>query len=100
MFGSLAFVLGLFTAIFAGVPWYVMTEDDPVIPWWLRIAIFALLGGILIVLATVAIEQRKIKKSVGEFPASGPESRMLLLNSEKIPGRELTEILGLVLAVS
>ena len=44
--GSLAFVLGLFTAIFAGTPWYVMVEDDPVVPWWLRIAVFGLLGGI------------------------------------------------------
>ena len=96
LLGSLGFVLGLFTAIFAGIPWYVMTEDDPVIPWWLRIAIFCLLGGILIVLATVAIEQRNIKKTVGEFPPTGPESRMLLLSSEKIPDREPTEILGLV----
>ena len=72
LFGSLAIVLGLFTAIFAGIPWYVMTEDDPVIPWWLRIAIFCLLGGILIVLATVAIEQRKAKNKAGEFPPTGP----------------------------
>ena len=26
--GSLAFVLGLFTAVFAGIPWYVIVEDD------------------------------------------------------------------------
>ena len=38
--GSLAFVLGLFTAVFAGVPWHVVVADDPVIPWWLRLAIF------------------------------------------------------------
>ena len=46
--GSLAFVLGLFTSIFAGLPWYVVVADDPVIPWWLRIAVFCLLGGILV----------------------------------------------------
>ena len=46
--GSLAFVLGLFVTLFAGLPWKIIVEDDPVIPWWLRIAIFALLGGILI----------------------------------------------------
>lgn len=57
--GSLAFVLGLFTAIFAGMPWYVMVSDDPVVPWWLRIAIFSLLGGILLVLLTLAVEKRK-----------------------------------------
>jgi hypothetical protein len=30
--GSLAFVLGLFVTIFAGVPWHVIVEDDPVVP--------------------------------------------------------------------
>jgi len=40
--GSLAFVAGLFTAIFAGIPWYVVVADDPVVPWWLRIADFCL----------------------------------------------------------
>ena len=96
LIGSLAFVLGLFTTIFAGIPWLVVVEDDPVIPWWFRIAIFSLLGGILIVLVAVAIEQRKAKTLTGELPPAGSESRMLLLNSTDIPGRELTEILGLV----
>ena len=94
--GSLAFVLGLFTAIFAGIPWHVVVEDDPVIPWWLRIAIFALLGGILLVLLTVALEQRKNKASGEKSPRAESQSRILLLNSTDIPGRELTEILGLV----
>ena len=58
--GSLAFVLGLFSAVFAGIPWYVMVADDPALPWWLRLAVFCLLGGILGVLMTVAFEQRKI----------------------------------------
>ena len=48
--GSLAFVLGLFTAIFAGIPWYIIVADDPVVPLWLKIAVFCLLGGILVVL--------------------------------------------------
>jgi len=42
--GSLAFVLGLFTAVFAGIPWYVIVSDDPVLPAWLRIAIFSPTG--------------------------------------------------------
>ena len=63
--GSLAFVLGVFTAVFAGIPWYVIIADDPVVPWWLRIAVFCLLGGILVVLLTVALEQRKNKASGG-----------------------------------
>ena len=58
--GSLAFVLGLFTAIFAGTPWYVIVAEDPVVPWWLRTAVFSILGGILLVLLTVAFEQRKV----------------------------------------
>jgi len=94
--GSLAFVLGLFTAIFAGTPWYVMVEDDPVIPWWLRIAVFGLLGGILVVLATVAIEQRKTKRAVERPLQPEIERKVLLMNSTEIPGREITKILGLV----
>ena len=61
LIGSTAFVLGFFTAIFAGIPWYVVATDDPVVPWWLRIAVFCLIGGILLVLLTVAFEQRKNK---------------------------------------
>jgi uncharacterized protein YbjQ (UPF0145 family) len=94
--GSLAFVLGLFTAIFVGLPWYLIVADDPVVPWWFRIAIFCLLGGILVVLLTVALEQRKNKTSEKEFPLTEPDSRILLMNSAEIPGREITEILGLV----
>jgi uncharacterized protein YbjQ (UPF0145 family) len=96
MIGSLAFVLGLFTAIFAGMPWYVMTSDDPVIPWWLRITVFTLLGGILLVLLTVALEQRKNKASAEELPVAESRTRILLLNSTDIPGRKISEALGLV----
>ena len=95
--GSLAFVLGLFTAIFAGIPWAIVAgipESDPQVPWWLRIAIFCLLGGILVVLATVAIEQRNVKPAT-PGPVE-PDGSMLLLNSEEVPGRAATEILGLV----
>ncbi len=94
--GSLAFVLGLFTAIFAGLPWYVVVSDDPVIPWWLRIAIFSLIGGILVVLVTLALEQRKTRTSPAESLQTEPEAEVLLLNSAEIPGRQTTEVLGLV----
>ncbi|MCK4245158.1 MAG: YbjQ family protein, partial [Candidatus Omnitrophica bacterium] len=96
LIGSLAFVLGLFTAIFAGIPWYVIVADDPVVPWWLRIAVFCLLGGILLVLLTVALEQRKNKTSGEGLPLAESQPRVLLLNSTDVPGREITEILGLV----
>ena len=99
--GSLAFVLGLFVAIFAGVPWHVMVADDPVVPWWLRIAVFCLLGGILVVLLTLALEQWINKtsieaqgKMVGENQPA--DSEVLLLNSVEVPGRTTREILGLV----
>ena len=94
--GSLAFVLGLFTAVFAGIPWYVIVADDPVVPWWLRIAVFALLGGILVVLLTVALEQRT-DKTLRAAPVPATSDRtVLLLNSAALPGRQITEILGLV----
>jgi uncharacterized protein YbjQ (UPF0145 family) len=94
--GSMAFVLGLFTAIFAGMPWYVMTADDPIVPWWLKIAVFCLLGGILLVLMTLALEQRVHKASVERQLPAESDHTVLLLNSDVVPGREITEILGLV----
>jgi uncharacterized protein YbjQ (UPF0145 family) len=94
--GSVAFVLGLFTAVFAGIPWHVMVADDPVVPWWLRIAIFCLLGGILVVLAILALEQRAQTAAVEKPLAAESDRTVLLLNSDVMPGREITEILGLV----
>jgi len=94
--GSLAFVLGPFAAVFAGIPWHMIVADDPVVPWWLRIAVFCLLGGILVVLLTVALEQREHRTSgEGSSPAESDRT-VLLLNSAALPGREITEILGLV----
>jgi len=94
--GSLAFVLGLFVSAFAGMPWYVMVADDPVVPWWLRIAVFCLLGGILVVLVTLALEQKAHTASVEKPLATKSDRSVLLLNSDVLPGREITEILGLV----
>jgi len=94
--GSLAFVLGLFTAIFAGLPWYVVASEDPVLPWWLRIAVFALIGGILVVLVTVALEQAKFKKLTEPPPPAESEASVILLNSAEVPGRVTSQILGLV----
>jgi uncharacterized protein YbjQ (UPF0145 family) len=96
IFGSLAFVLGLFFAIFAGIPWYVVAADDPAAPWWLKISIFSFLGGILIVLLTVVTEQRKSPIPVSSTTPTKPESSILLLNSAKLPDRDITKILGLV----
>jgi uncharacterized protein YbjQ (UPF0145 family) len=94
--GTGAFVLGLFTAVFVGIPWHVVVADDPVVPWWLKIAVFCLLGGILLVLATLAVEQWSRKVSYQERLATEADREILLLNSNEIPGREISEILGLV----
>jgi uncharacterized protein YbjQ (UPF0145 family) len=94
--GSLAFVLGLFTVIFAGIPWHVLVADDPVVPWWLRIAVFCLLGGILVVLVTLALEQRIYKMPADMTLPADSDSNVLLLNSDVVPGRQTREILGLV----
>ena len=92
--GSLAFVLGLFTTIFAGVPWYIYHE--PILPWWIKTAAYCLLGGILLVLLTVAVEQGKGKAQGKEFTTAEPQTRVLIQNSAEVPSRKITEILGLV----
>jgi len=94
--GSLAFVLGLFVSVFAGVPWHVLVADDPVVPWWLRIAVFCLLGGVLVVLLTLALEQKTSKTSTELPEADETDRSVLLLNSQEVPGRQTREILGLV----
>ena len=98
--GSLAFVLGLFTVVFVGIPWFVIVGDPniPVLPSWLKIAVFCLLGGILLVLVTLALEQKAYKALVEEpLPdESESDSTVLLLNSATLPSQEITEILGLV----
>ncbi len=94
--GSLAFVVGLFVTVFIGVPWHVVVADDPVIPWWLRIAIFSLLGGILVVLLILALEQRLTRTSAEQLLSTDSQSRVLLLNSAELPTRRTREVLGLV----
>ena len=94
--GSLAFVLALFVVVFAGVPWHVMSAKDPEVPPWLQAAVFCLLGGILVVGLTLALEQLKNKPSPQELSVAEPDSSVLLLNSSEVPGRQTSEILGLV----
>jgi uncharacterized protein YbjQ (UPF0145 family) len=94
--GSLAFVIGIFCAVFFGIPWYVFVSDDPVLPWWLKTAIFCLLGGILVVMLTVALEQRKNRKSAEETFTPEPDHPDILLTSTASTGREISETIGLV----
>lgn len=90
--GSTAFVLGFFVAIFGGVPWYIYY--DPTLPGWLKAAVYLLLGGVTVVLLTVAIEQRK-GRPPGEDP-SDVQSHILLQNTVQFPDRDITKVLGLV----
>ncbi len=92
--GSSVFVLGLFTAIFAGVPWYIY--NYPGLPLWFKIAVYCVLGGILVILLTVAAERQKGGALGGELPPEEPQPQMLVQNSAEVPGREVTETLGLV----
>ena len=94
--GSLLFVLGLFIVIFMGLPWYVIVADNPAAPWWLKGAVFCLLGGILLVLLTLAVEQSKKKTATATPLQEESDDTILLLNSDVIPENEITEILGLV----
>ena len=89
-------MLGLFTVVFIGRPWYVIVSENPVIPWWYRAAIFSLLGGILLVLATVALEQKRPRTTEAEVPEAVSGPSVLLLSSATLPDREIAEILGLV----
>lgn len=94
--GSIAFVIGLFISVFAGIPWAVIVADDPVVPLWLRISIFFLLGGILVVLITVGIDQKKYKSLDKSDEFTPLKSKILLSNSILLPEDEVSEVLGLV----
>ena len=100
--GSLAFVLGLFVVVFAGIPWHVLVADDPVVPWWLRIAIFCLLGGVLVVLLTVAVEQSLSKRPQEPSLAAVPVAEVLgLVQGHTVfaiwLGKDLSALVRLIL---
>ena len=95
--GSIVFVAGLFVTLFLGIPWGIIVEDDPVVPMWLRIAIFSFLGGFLVVLLTLACEQLAHWPIVEPTPELEPETSggsILTLNSDTVPDRPVTEVLG------
>ena len=94
--GSVIFVSGLFVLIFAGLPWYVIVSDDPAVPWWLKLAVFCLLGGILVVLTTLALESKAGQITANASSIAAPDQSVLLLNSDVLPDHEISEILGLV----
>jgi len=98
--GSLGFVLGFFTVVFAVIPWYVTVVEDSKIegplPWWVKVAVYLLIAGAAVVLISVAIEQRLSGPKTVEPDAAATLTPILMENTDRVPGREVTEALGLV----
>ncbi|MHC4789223.1 MAG: YbjQ family protein [Planctomycetota bacterium] len=100
LLGSVAFVAGLFVIIFIMIPWYVTVVDDPAVggrlPWWVRGGVYLLLGGVAVVLASVAIEQRLRGPKAEKLEEAAEPEGLLIANTDRLPGREVKEVLGLV----
>ena len=98
--GSLAFVLGFFVTVFVVTPWYVtVVEDSSVagpLPWWVKGAVYLLLGGIAAVLASVAVEQGLRRHELAELDLGPMPGGIVMENIDRVPGRDITEALGLV----
>ena len=98
--GSLAFVVGLFAVVFAVVPWHVTVMDNPDVggplPLWVKLAVYLLLGGIAVVLITLAVELRLRGPTTHEAAADTTPAGILLENTDRVAGREVAEALGLV----
>ena len=97
--GSVAFVVGFFVIIFAGIPWIAHTVDSMdlggPLPVWLRIAVYLFIGGIAVVLVSVAVEARLHGAKARELEEAGEPVGLLTANTDSIPGRQVTEVLGL-----
>lgn len=98
--GSSAFAVGLFAVLFGVIPWHVLVVDDPTVggplPLWVKVAVFLLLGGILVVLGSVAVEQLLRGPGERELQAADESEDVLLANTDAVPGRAVAEVLGLV----
>ncbi len=94
LMGAVAFIAGLFTAIFVGMPWYI--HHDPMLPLWLKVAVYCMVGGILVVLLTVIVERRGEEAPALETLPDEERPKVLMQNSAEVPGREITEVLGMV----
>jgi len=98
--GSLAFVVGFFVVVFLAIPWIVTVIDDPNVggplPWWIKGAVYLLLGGIAIVLISVAVEQALRGPRAVEPDTAARPTDILMDNTDHVTGREVTQSLGLV----
>lgn len=61
-----------------------------------KIAVYGVLGSIRVILLTVAAERQKGGVLGRELPPEESQPQMLVQNSVEVPGREITETLGLV----
>ena len=94
LIGSLGFVIGIFVLFFVGAPWFLY--HDPLLPLWLKTAAFAFMGGLLLVLITVALEQKSSKPVDVELDLEKAQEGILLQNSDSVPGKTVSANLGLV----
>jgi uncharacterized protein YbjQ (UPF0145 family) len=98
--GSLAFVVGFFGVVFAVIPWCVTVLDDPAVggplPLWVRTAVYLLLGGVAVVLVSLALEQGRYRREKAEPEGAAAPEGILLENTDHVPGRRTAEALGLV----
>ena len=96
--GSFAFVVGFFVAVFVVIPWHVSVLNAPELggplPIWVKWAVYLLMGGIVLVLVSVAMEQACRKPAETVKLAEHPQ--ILTQNTDRVPGREVVESLGLV----
>ena len=100
LIGSLGFVVGVFVIVFVGIPWGVTIKDDPtlggLLPWWLKGAVYLFLGGVAVVLVSVALEQRLHPPIAAELDETSDPAGLLVGNMDRVAGREVVETLGLV----
>gem|GEM_PF-39775 len=100
LIGSLAFVVGFFAVIFVGIPWCATVLDSAdlggPLPWWLKGAVYLFIAGIAVVLGSVAVEQRLYGPKAEELEGAEQPVGLLVENTDRVPGREVTEVLGLV----
>lgn len=98
--GSTCFVAGFFVLLFVAIPWLVTVVNDPTIggplPWWVRFAVYLFIGGVAVVLLSVAAEQASAAARAEGVAEAVEAPEMLLTNSDSCIGREVREVLGLV----
>lgn len=94
--GSTAFAAGLFVIVFIAIPWHLGQEEPPT-PWWVAAAVLCVLGGILVVLITVALEMALSRKPKFDEELSGAEKTGIqLATTPELPKEKVREVIGVV----